>query len=360
MTMGLRPGAAGWPLPLHKPPHLKAGDRVAVVTASWGGPAEFPLRYAVGKGQLAEAFGLEVVEMQHARRDAAWIRRNPRARADDLMAAFRDPGIAGVVAAIGGNDAVRLIPHVDLAVIAAHPKVFLGYSDTTVLHFGCLKAGLGSFYGPSVMSGFAESGGLFPYMVESLRRVAFTPVPAGTVDPNRDGWTVELLDWTDPVMLTRRRRLTPSTGPRLLQGSGRVRGPLIGGCADTLEQLKETEWWPPLDRWRGAILFYETSEEAPPPAAVEAWLADFAARGILQVISGLLVGRPGGPVEPGRHAEQDAAILDALRAAGLPGLPVLTGLDFGHTDPICTIPYGVRAEIDCEAAAWRLLEAAVA
>jgi muramoyltetrapeptide carboxypeptidase LdcA involved in peptidoglycan recycling len=210
------------------------------------------------------------------------------------------------------------------------------------------------------MSGFAESGGPFPYMTDSLTRVAFTPAPAGEMGFNRDGWTADIVDWTDPRMLAERRRLNPATGPRLLQGRGRARGPLIGGCADTLQQLKETEWWPPTERWRGAILFYETSEEAPPPETVAAWLGDFAARGILQVLSGILVGRPGGPIDPARHAEYDAAILAALGAAGMPTLPVLAGLDFGHTDPICTIPYGVRAEIDCGLATWRILESAVA
>lgn len=352
-------GQADWPHPLRRPRRLAPGNRAAVVTASWGGPADFPLRYALGKSQLAEAFGLEVVEMRHARRDAAWIRRNPAARAEDLMAAFADPRIDIVVSAIGGNDAVRLIPHVDLGVIAANPKIFLGYADTTVLHFGCLKAGVGSFYGPSIMAGFAESGGLFRYMTEQLRRVLCRAAPTGEVPPNLDGWTNEIVDWADPAQLARRRRLLPSTGPRLLQGRGRVRGPLIGGCADTLETLKDTAWWPPLERWRGAILFYETSEEAPRPAVIGQWLADFAARGILEVISGLLVGRPGGAIDPADHAAYDEAIVATLRAAGLAGLPVLAGLDFGHTDPICTIPYGVRAEIDCAAAAWRILEPAV-
>lgn len=359
MTINPPPGISDWPDRMHRPARLKPGSRVAVVTASWGGPAEFPLRYAVGKSQLGETFEFEVVETRHARRDAAWIARNPRARADDLMEAFADPKVDGVVAAIGGSDAVRLIPLVDLAVIAAHPKAFLGYSDTTALHFGCLKLGLVSFYGPSIMSGFAENGGLFPYMVESLRRVLLTAAAAGEVAPNRDGWTNEFLDWSDATLQSRRRQLNPATGPRLLQGRGRVRGPLIGGCADTLEQLKDTPWWPPLERWRGAVLFYETSEAPPPPELVKQWLVDLGARGILQVLSGILVGRPGGRIEIARHGDYDAAVVEVLRGLDLPDLPVLAGLDFGHTDPICTIPYGVRAEIDCNRRSWSILEPAV-
>lgn len=293
-------------------------------------------------------FGLEVVEMSHVHADAAWLDRNPRARADDLMAAFADPSTKGIIAAIGGDDAVRLIPYVDLGVIAAHPKAFLGYSDTTVIGFGCLKAGLVSFYGPTIMSGFAENGGPMPHMVSSLRRTLFTAAPAGVVESSREGWTVERLDWSDPENQSRRRQLLPSSGPRVMRGDGIARGHLVGGCADTLETLKGTAWWPSLDYWRDALLFLETSEEAPSPVLVARWLRYYAAQGILQILSGILLARPGGHrLTAADHAAYDAAILRALDEAGLTDLPVLSNLDFGHTDPIFTLPYGVQAELDC-------------
>ena len=48
---------------------LSPGDRVAAITLSWGGPGAIPHRYAVGKSQLEDEFGLEVVETRHALRD---------------------------------------------------------------------------------------------------------------------------------------------------------------------------------------------------------------------------------------------------------------------------------------------------
>ena len=74
-----------------KPPHLKRGDRVAVVSPCWGGPGTFPHRYEVGKRQLHSLFDFDIVETPHARADAGYLDRNPKARADDLMAAFADP-----------------------------------------------------------------------------------------------------------------------------------------------------------------------------------------------------------------------------------------------------------------------------
>jgi len=348
-----------WQRPLVKPQALQPGDRVAVVSTSWGGPAAFPHRYEAGKRYLVDAFGLEVVEMPHALRDAAWIDKNPRARADDIHQAFADPSIRGVIASIGGDDAIRLIPHIELSVIANNPKVFLGYSDPTVLHFGCLKAGLVSFYGPTVMSGFAENGGMHAYAENALRKAIFQTTPIGEIEPNREGWTVEHLPWKDPENQGRRRKLTPSTGPRTLQGAGTVKGYPIGGCAEVLEMLKGSAWWPPVEYWDGAILFYETSEEAPAAEQVLRWLRNFAAQGILSRLSGIVLGRPGGQTDEAYRQEQERAVLRALGEADLPHIPVLAELDFGHTDPIATLPYGVMAEIDCAQSRLSILEPGV-
>ena len=133
---------------------------------SWGGPGAFPHRYQAGKEQFVQEFGVEVVETPHALKDPAWLARHPEARALDLMEAFADPSIRGIISTIGGDESIRLLPHIRPDVIIANPKVFLGYSDTTVSHLVCLRAGLVSFYGPAFMSGFAENGGMFPFMVE--------------------------------------------------------------------------------------------------------------------------------------------------------------------------------------------------
>lgn len=89
---------------MKKPRKLQAGDRVAAVTLSWGGPNVFPHRYEAGKKQLKKTFGVKVVEMPHTLSDHNWLMENPRARADDLMRAFSDPTIDGIISTIGGDD----------------------------------------------------------------------------------------------------------------------------------------------------------------------------------------------------------------------------------------------------------------
>jgi muramoyltetrapeptide carboxypeptidase LdcA involved in peptidoglycan recycling len=120
-----------------------------------------------------------------------------------------------------------------------------------------------------------------------------------------------------------------------------------------------TAWWPAPDEWRGAIFFYETSEEAPDPAIIRYHLRNLAAQGILQVLNGILLGRPGGSIPVERHAEYGREIIKVLAEEGLVHTPVLANMDFGHTDPIMTLPYGVMAEIDCDKVELRVSESGV-
>lgn len=344
---------------LRKPAALKAGDKIAAVSPSWGGPGAIPQRYQAGKRQFEEMFGVHVVEMAHTLAPPDWLSANPKARADDLMAAFADPSISGIIATIGGDDSIRLIPFLDLDVILNNPKVFLGFSDTTSLHLACASAGLGSFYGPSVMAGLAENGGMHLYTVEALRRAVFQTDAVGLVPANSHGWTCERTDWSDNAAQAVPRVLIPAEPPRILQGSGYAQGHLLGGCAEVLEMAKGTAWWPSLDLWRGAILFLETSEDAPSPKFVRYWMRNYAAQGILGSLNGLMIARADTGGDPHYQANIEEAVLDVLSESGLSSLPVLAGYDFGHTQPMLTLPYGAQARIDCDAATLTILDAGV-
>jgi muramoyltetrapeptide carboxypeptidase LdcA involved in peptidoglycan recycling len=340
-----------------KPPKLNPGDKIATVSLSWGGPSIFPHRYQAGVRQLQEEFGLKVVEMPHTLKHANWLAHDPKARADDLMQAFADPSIRGIFATIGGEDSIRLLPFIDYDVIRHHPKIFLGYSDTTISHLICYKAGLVSFYGPCIMVEFAENCGMFPYVVQSLRRTLFSSNIIGEVKPS-EGWVFEGPDWADPANQQVRRKLNPPTGWRFLQGSGIHRGHLVGGCIEVLDWARGTEIFP--DDWQDAILFLETSEEAPSPEYLTRTLRVLAAMGVLSKLSGILFGRPGGSLPPGKFEEYDRALLQVVKEEQeLTDLPIITHMDFGHTSPMFVLPYGVQAEMDMDHQCFSILENAV-
>ena len=111
-----------------KPKVLRPGSRIAGDFALLGwDPALSPHRYRVGKQQFEEKFGVTVVETAHALRDADWLARNPKARADDLMAAFADEKIDGIISTIGGEDSIRTLPYLDLDLIRNNPQGFYGF-----------------------------------------------------------------------------------------------------------------------------------------------------------------------------------------------------------------------------------------
>lgn len=345
---------------MYKPKKLQPGDTIATISLSWGGPGTFPQRYEVGKQQLQKEFDLKVIETPHALRDAAWLHKNPKARAEDLMNAFADPSVKAIIATIGGDDSIRILPYIDLELIRSNPKIFMGYSDTTITHMACFKADLVSFYGPTIMAEFAENGGIFPYVIDSIRKSLFSSKKAGIIQPCTNGWTVEMLEWGNPENQNRKRKLNPSTGWKFLQGNGLHQGRLIGGCLDVLEFLRGTTYWPDLTSWENAILFLETSEDAPPPSALKYALRSYASMGILKKLSGILFGRPGGNISQDRFKEYDEVLkLVVTEEEGLSDLPIITHMDFGHTAPMFILPYGVKAEIDCNTQQFKILENAV-
>ncbi len=343
-----------------KPQMLRPGSRIAAISLSWGGPGAIPYRYEIGKQQFEAAFGVTVSETEHALRDADWLAKNPKARADDLMAAFVDKTIDGIISTIGGEDSIRTLPYLDLDLIRNNPKVFMGFSDTTISHAACFKAGIVSFYGPSFMAGFAENGGMFPYMVDAVRRTLFSPEPIGVIEPNRAGWTVEHLPWENPENQSIRRKLNPCTDWKFHQNEGVVEGQLFGGCVEVLDWLRGTDYFPAATDLQGAVLFLETSEEAAPPSFLTRFIRCLAAMGILEGLSSILLGRPGGGVDPATfHAYDDALCKTVREEYGLNDMPIVTNMDFGHTDPMFVIPIGMKVRINSTKQEIAIDEAAV-
>ena len=340
-----------------RPPKLNKGDTVAAISLSWGGAGAIPHRYETGKRQLETTFGLTVVPTKHALKSAEWIAKNPKARAEDLMEALQDSAINGIISTIGGEDSIRTLPYIDLDIIKNNPKIFLGYSDSTVTHFCFYKAGVTSLYGTSMMVGFAENGGMFQYDIKDLQQNLFDSAASNEIRPNTKGWTSERLAWDDPANQAIKRKLNPCEKWTFLQGQSTVRGTLLGGCIEVLEFLKDTPVWVQPEDWKGKIMFLETSEVMMKPDNLRWILRNYAASSILHQINGLIVGRP---YDNKYKQEYDEILLTVIKEEeGLSELPIITGMDFGHTCPIFTLPYGVKAEINCLEKKFSILESGV-
>lgn len=356
-------------LSLIKPKALKAGDKVATVSLSWGGAGLYKERYNQGKCQFEEAFNVKIVEAPHTLATPEEVYAHPDWRLSDLMWAFQNPEIKAILTTIGGDDTIRLLPQMTdkhFEIIHHHPKIFMGMSDTTVNHFMCFKAGISTFYSPCVMFGYAENGGIPNYMIENTKKVLFSTKPIGVL-PESESFIAERVLFGQEHIIRRRE---PSTSWQYIGGQNTVQGRLIGGCADSLFScMNGTSLFPEKEAFDNAILFLETSEEMPSSDQFVYWLRILGVNGILDRLRGILFARPGGEFSSEDYLKQkewisnystyDTAILKVLAEFGRQDMPVVTHMDFGHTVPQVILPYGVLCEINPQARTVCLLESGV-
>ena len=121
---------------IHPRPLRQGEYRVAVLSPSWAVPADYPAVHEQAMRRLRETVGVEPVELATTRRHSA-----AKERADDLNAAFADPSIRAILATIGGDDQITVLPHLNPALALANPKPFIGYSDNTNLLNWCGSTG---------------------------------------------------------------------------------------------------------------------------------------------------------------------------------------------------------------------------
>lgn len=338
-----------------KPKKLRRGDKIAIVSLSWGGLGDEALihKYYIAKERLEKDFGLEVMCMPHALKGSEFVAKNPRLRAEDLMNAFADPSVSAVFCAIGGDDTIRTLPYIDLDVIRNHPKIFMGYSDTTVNHFMMYKAGLVSFYGPSVMCEFGEYVKMFDYTEKAVKDVLFGTWQEYDLLPSPE-WTDDHIAWQESNRSTPHTMKKDAHGYEIINGKGSVKGHLLGGCIDVFLMINGTTIWPTLDEWSNAILFFETSEDKPSPDFVLWTLRNLAAQGILKAINGMIIGKP----KDETYYEEYKRVIRQVVAEEehLSELPVIYNVNIGHAKPIGILPYGIETELNCDKKTIRFLE----
>lgn len=307
----------------------------------------------IGLKRLKE-YGLNVKFMPHAKMGLDYIKAHPEKRAEDLLAAFRDPETDMILCAIGGDDTYRLLPylfeHNELAE-AVTDKVFLGFSDTTINHLMLHKAGLRTFYGQAFLPDICEIG---PEMHPYTRKYFEELIRTGTIreiTPS-DVWYEERLAFT-PDQVGTTTPVHPNQGFELLQGSPVFSGKILGGCIDSLYDFFNGERYedmpvlcekyrlfPEKEDWKGRIILLETSEEKPTPEKYRESLEYLKARGVFDAVNGVLAGKP---MDETYAAEYKELLKEVIAK---PELPIVFNINIGHAMPRCIMPFGVEATVD--------------
>ena len=336
-------------LPLVRPPKAAAGDKVAVLSPSFAAPAVAPAVHEQAMQRLTEVTGLVPVEYPTTRRLGAAALD----RAADLNAAFADPEIRAVLATIGGEDQITVVPHLDPDLVRADPKPFLGYSDNTNVLSWLWTHGVAGFYGGSTQVHLGPGPAVDEVHARALRAALLTGERVQLTEPGESEDIGK--DWEDPAALEQYGDRAP-TEPWTWAGPARtVTGPTWGGCAEVLQWLLTAGRFPTdpavLD---GGVLLLETSEELI-PAREFGWIVrSLGERGVLSAVDAVLVARPptsSFEVQPDaderaarRAAQRDEAITTVQQYN--PEAVVVVGVPFGHTRPQWIVPYGGDMTVD--------------
>ena len=339
----------GMPHDLVRPPKARRGDRVAVLSPSFAAAGAFPAVHEQAMRRLAEVTGLAPVEFPATRKVGA----TPAERAADVNAAFADPGIRAILAVIGGDDQITIIPHLDAALARRDPKPFLGYSDNTNMHHWLWANGIASFYGGSSQVHLGPGPGVDEVHTRSLGAALVTGEMIEITEPaESEDFGV---DWADPRALDFFGEREPA-GPWSWHGPARtITGRTWGGCVEVIEEtfIAGRFSFAP-DVLDGGVLLLETSEELLPARHVGWIVRALGERGILAAVDAVLVARP--PVsdftrcppaeERARLRAEQRDVVTGIISRYNPDAVVCVGVPFGHTRPQWILPHGGTITVD--------------
>ncbi|HEY1786847.1 MAG TPA: LD-carboxypeptidase [Verrucomicrobiae bacterium] len=302
---------------LVKPPRLRLGDTVGIVAPA--SPAEDPEDIDDFAAALSN-LGFKPKLARNVRKRLGYLAGDDQARADDLMAMFSDRDVKGIFCLRGGYGSGRLLGMLDYRLIKRNAKVFVGFSDITSLHTAFeVHAQIVSFHGPTLNSTIT-SARPSKFTLGSLMKTVMEPsVPGGICK----GAT------QSPITILKR---------------GKATGPLIGGNLSVFIALIGTPYQP---RFKGSILFFEDVQEA--PYRFDGRLTQLLNAGLLQQVAGVAVGNNKDCTDPdaAKSPEYHQTVEDVLKDRLLPlGVPVVSGLPFGHVRENATLPMGLQATLD--------------
>jgi len=302
---------------LHKPPRLRPGDLIGIISPAAAVQAETLHRGC----EALERLGFSICIGTHALDRYRFLAGTDRDRADELTTMFQDPTVRAIFCSRAGYGSGRLLPLLDLPVLVRTPKIFLGYSDVTLLLNALVQQiGLVCFHGPAVAGEFAN----------------------GLSARSRS----HLLS-----LLTAGRGEERIAFPTVIR-EGVAEGQLLGGCLSLLVTTLGTPFT--LDT-AGAILFIEDVGEK--PYRIDRMLIHLKQAGKLDNLAGVIFGEMSGCLG---EANDPTLLLSVIADVFADySYPVGFGFPAGHGGENLTLPLGVRVRLDANQRHLTFLESAV-
>lgn len=296
--------------------------------------ATVPIRYNRGKEYLASK-GIRIIDGNLFGKQDYYRSGSIKERADEFNQLLYNDEVQILMAAIGGNNTNSILPYIDYEYLKQHPKIIIGYSDTTALLLGIYaKTGLITFYGPALASSFGE----FPPFVDMTFDYFKSMIEEGVTIPYEYQmprvWTDEFINWGEQ---NRGKAESPNDWVSVIPGV--CRGRLIGGNLNTMEGFFGTEYMPEIRK--GDILFIEDSLKD--ACTIERTFSLLKLAGVFDKIGGILLGKHEKFDDNGTGRKPYEILQEVL---GDCQIPFLAEFDCCHTHPMFTMPIGCQVELD--------------
>ena len=304
---------------------LRSGDRIRIVTPSRSVKLPFITSDIIGlaENRLRE-LGLHSSYGKHTDERNFLDSSEIESRVEDLNQAFANTDISMIQTVIGGFNSGELLQHLNYDLIRRNPKVLVGYSDITSLANAIYaKTGLVTYSGPHFFD-FGEKQG-FEYTMEYFRKCLFSSDPFDVLPSEK--WSNDR--WG---LAQDQRTFFPNEG-LIIANKGEAKGRIIGGNLVTLTSINGSPFFPPLKR--DTVLFLE-EDRGEDLYTFNRNLNSLILRPDFQNVVGIVIGRF--EQESGITTQRLLEVLKYHRE--LNGIPIIYGVDFGHTTPKITFPIG--------------------
>lgn len=328
---------------------MKAGKishdaTVGVFSSSSPISATIPVRYLRGKEYLTSK-GLPVVDGNLYGKQDFYRSGSIQARAAEFNELLYRDDVQILMASIGGNNTNSILPYIDYGYLQKHPKIVIGYSDTTALLLAIYaKTGLVTFYGPALASSFGEFPPFVDMTYDSFRQVILDSPSIPYSYPMPSVWTDEFINWKE------QDRSKNSYANRWITVVPSVHtGRLIDGNLNTMEGFFGTEYMPELQN--GDILFIEDSLKD--ACTIERSFSLLKLAGVFDKIGGILLGKHEQFDDNGTGKQPYEILLEVLNGRKI---PILADFDCCHTHPMLTLPIGCRVQLNATDQEVTLLE----
>lgn len=332
------------------PQKLEKGDKVAILGTSGGIKERFPKAFEKGLEVLRERFELEPVIYGSAEKSTEYLNNHPKEKAEEIMKAFENPEVKGIIAVTGGDEQLRMLKYLEPQRLENNPTRFYGLSDNTNLHVYLNQLGLQSFYGGQFVSDLMAEGELGEYTFSYLEKAFFSD-SLGRIQAS-EKCSDEFIDIGADKIVDNRERFE-SPGWEFWNFSDPVSGVVFGGCFEIIYWMLAADIID-TEKLEGKVLALEASEESPSGTEIKRWLMCMGERNFLQKFEAIIVGRPVREPLHGEerskkekkeyHREFKEVIRDEVNKY-CSETPVVFDVDFGHTDPKVPLQLGKTVKL---------------